>query len=490
MSEHLKEPLLINTGSTDNLVPVSQAILDGYAPDGELYTYSEYPEITLKELAELEGKDFPTIFHAVTRKLLGDAIPDEVQKAIAVEAYSRENFDLDDDGSLRFNTLPSGIHVVGLSDGPTGAFKDMAMQAFAHWMSYLLKGDSWTGLGSSSGDTWPAASAAFGRQISTGMNGEMIGMIPKQGVSTFQRAQMVELVEKYGIHLLEVSGDFTYANKLQMEADKVYDLGTVNSVDIARIIAQIAYHFASYLKAIRLDNKEIGDPVDASVPTGNFGNAFSAINARKMGLPLRNIIVATNENNTLDTFFKSGVLRLSDYQHTDSSAQDVSMPSNVWRYFGMLFGNDAGKIKRTWQTFDEVGSVSINEVGVVDESVRQGILSATVYAHERAATIRETYASGVLIDPHTANGLAAIEKLHAKEPGVPMIAYETAKPFKFNEAIMDILGIVPPRPERFRGLEEKYEGRELPQIANTEELLAYLKEHTQARPKEASSKES
>lgn len=489
MSEQLPEPQLVNTGDIDNPVPISQAILDGYAPGNELYNYAKYPEISHQELTELKNKNFPVIFYAATKKLLGSAIPNEVLKATAKEVYSSDNFDLDDDDNLRFNTLSSGIHVVGLSDGPTAAFKDMAMQPFAKWMSYLLqqKGEPLTILLSTSGDTGPAALHAFGGRP----NIEIAGMMPKKGVSRFQWAQMAELAEQSGVHVLEVTGDFSYINDLHMEADLAYDLGAVNSVNIARIIAQVAYQVAAYLKTVELEDKQVGDPVDVSIPSGNFGNALSAIIARKMGLPYRNIIVATNENNTLDILFREGVFRrLDKIKHTNSSAQDVRMPSNVLRYFGMLFENDTEKYKRLFQTWEKLGAVTLNDIGIVDQSLRQGVLSATVKTADRARVIRSVYtqsgAQRTIIDPHTANGLAAIEILSARDPDVPMLAMETAKPFKFNGAMKKILGIIPPRPERFRGLEQRQSGKILTQIANKSDLLTYLGEHTPARPKQAS----
>lgn len=482
MSEQLKEPMLINTGDVDNPTPVSQAMLDGYAPGSELYTYPQFPEVKHEELLELKDADYSTVFYKITKKLLGSALPDEILRSTAEEAYSIDNFDLDDDSNLRFTTLPSGIHIVGLSDGPTGAFKDMAMQPFARWMSYLQaeKGEPLTILLSTSGDTGPAALNAFAGLGNT----EIIGMLPREGVSSFQRAQMAELSELGGVHVLEVEGSFSDLNDLQMEAGKKYKLSTVNSVNISRIIAQIPYYVASYLKAIRLEGKEVGAPVDISVPSGNFGNALSAIIARKMGVPIRNIIVATNENNTLDQLIRTGVFQLSEFQHTDSSAQDIKMPSNVWRYFSMLFNNDTEKITQVFNTLEEEGAVKIGEIGIDDSSVIEGVKSATIYKDDRAHAITDIYeGSGneIIIDPHTANGVAAIHKLGTKEPGVPMLSMETAKPFKFNEAMMRIIGVQPPRPKRFEGLEQKQRDKKLVQIANEVELLTYLGKHTQAK---------
>jgi threonine synthase len=311
-------------------------------------------------------------------------------------------------------------------------------------------------------------------------------MLPEAGVSKFQLSQMAELADTEGIHVLEVAGDFSYINDLHMVADLAYDLGSVNSVNIARIIAQVPYYAASYVKAIEREGLEIGDPVDVSVPSGNFGNALSAVIARKIGLPIRNIIVATNENNTLETLINTGVFELTDFQHTDSSAQDVRMPSNIWRYFAMMFDNDPEKNSFIYQRLLSVGSVAMCDVGSIDSTVTQNIIATTVNGQQRARTIRDVYAESdktIILDPHTANGVAAIRQLDAQQNGVPMLSMETAKPFKFNEAMARILGIVPPRPERFQGLEERQKNTQLTKIADAPELLAYLKHHTKAQTK-------
>ncbi|MCA9325164.1 hypothetical protein KDA23_03825 [Candidatus Saccharibacteria bacterium] len=478
------EPLLINTGDVDNPVPISQAILDGYAPGGELYNFAKFPEFSEAELRAMQDQPYASVFYTVTKKLLGNTMPDEVLRDTAEAAYSPDNFDFDEDGSLRFTTLPSGIHVVGLSDGPTGAFKDMAMQPFARWMSYLQaqKGDPLTILLSTSGDTGPAALNAFSGLPNT----EIINMMPNQGVSPFQWSQMAEMQGQPGVHVLEVEGDFTYINDIQMTADLAYDLSAVNSVNIARIVAQIPYYFASYMKAIRLNGGEVGDPVDVSIPSGNFGNALSGIIARKMGLPLRNLIIAPNENNTLDAVINSGVFKLADLVRTDSSAQDVRMPSNIWRYFGMLYGNNPDKIAAVYQKLTTRGTVNLYEMGVADESIRWDVHATTVTAAGRAAMIRSVFIDTngeVVIDPHTANGLAAIEQLGAYDPDVPMLTLETAKPFKFDSVIEGILRVTPSRPSRFEGLEAEQRGKRLVRIWDDRDLLEYVGFNTNAKAK-------
>lgn len=489
MNGNQSEPNLVSTGDATIKTPLSQAILEGYAPGNELFTFTELPSIGIDELTDLQNASYAEIFYQVSKKLLGSALPDEILRTTADEVYALSNFDLDpNDENLRFTNLPNGITIVGLSDGPTGAFKDMAMQPFARWMSYLQAQHSkpLSILLSTSGDTGPAALHAFGGLPNT----EVIAMLPKRGVSAFQWAQMAELSNpENGTHALEVEGSFSDINDIHMQADLLYSLGAVNSVNIARIIAQVPYHVASYIKAIRQSGGTIGGPVDMCIPSGNFGNALAAIIARKMGVPVRNIMVATNENNTLDTLFRERVFKLSDFTHTDSSAQDVRMPSNAWRYLAMLFGNDTSKIQRTYESLMATGSADVAAIGISDASLIDGVYSTTVTANERRKMIQKVYNatnSKVIIDPHTANAVIGAEQLMAAtadQPAVPMIAYETAKPFKFAAYVEEVLDVQPARPERFIGLEDRQHNKELPQISDIDALLQYLAANTNAQKK-------
>lgn len=489
MNGNQLEPNLVNTGDADTKTPLSQAILEGYAPGNELYTFTELPTIATSELEALQTASYAEVFYQVSKKLVGGTLPEEILRATADEVYSTSNFDFDPtDKNLRFTDLPNGITIVGLSDGPTGAFKDMAMQPFARWMSYLQAQHNkpLSILLSTSGDTGPAALHAFGGLANT----EVVAMLPKRGVSAFQWAQMAELSNPAnGTHALEVEGSFSDINDIHMQADLVYSLGAVNSVNIARIIAQVPYHVASYLKAIAQAGATIGDPVDMSIPSGNFGNALAAIIARKMGVPIRNIMVATNENNTLDTLFRERIFRLSNFTHTDSSAQDVRMPSNAWRYLAMLYSNDTTKIQRTYESLMATGSADIAAIGISDMSLIDNVYSTTVTASERRETIQKVYAdtnNTVVIDPHTANAVVGAERLMATttdQPAAPIIAYETAKPFKFAAYVEEVLGVQPARPERFIGLEERQNNKQLPQISDIQALLRYLEANTDAQKK-------
>lgn len=483
MAELLDGPRLIHTGNVDGSVDVAYAIKKGYAPDNELYTFEQWPEFTHKELAALQGKPYAEVFYHVTKKLLGNSIPDDVQRRIATEAYSHDNFDFDEHGNLRFTELPSGPRLFDLSAGPSFSFKDMAMQVFIPWLNHYSGGAEQYILNSTTGDTAPAGQKAVSRFRNMGM------VVLMSGASPFQSAQMKQMVAVHPdrMHLLDVPRGFTHANNLQLEANKRYEFGAINSANIARIIAQQAYQVFAYLKTIELEGKEIGDPIDVLIQTGNFGHALSAIIvAREMGLPLGNIYVVTDENNALDIFFNKHVfVKFGQEIHTTSSAQDISNPSNWWRYAFMLYGHDPEKQARTYDQWQQFGSVSIDEIGIVNNHLLENIHSITVYHHQREAAMQQTYKDTngrVILDPQTANVVAAYHLLGLK--GRP-IGYETARAFKFDPVTQRVLGTVATRPEAVVGLEEKFGGFEVPEIDVKEEFFAYIEEHTQAkrRPK-------
>jgi threonine synthase len=292
---------------------------------------------------------------------------------------------------------------------------------------------------------------------------------------------------KRGVHVLQSDHDFSKLNDLQMMADQAYDLGAVNSVNPGRIIAQTAYNFSVYLKTIAEAGKEIGDPVDITIQSGNMGNALSAIYARKMGLPYRNIIMATNENDTIYSMIEHGVYLNQKGPKTDSSAQDVNNPSNAWRYFGTLYGNDPEKVARVFKLWKETGRAAIKDIGIEDTSVWENLMAARVTADERTAITRQVFYGTnrrVIIDPHTANGLAAIEKLKAAgrlDDDVPMVAVETARAYKFDRITHERIGWTMGRPTRYIDFEAAQRGKRLPKISTAEDLLSYIALNTNAR---------
>ena len=476
----MSEMMLAHTGDGSNQTPISQAILNGYAKDspnaeGELYTLREYPELTVEELTALQGAPYSEVFHLVTRKFLADCIDEATLRHIATSTYVPDLFDFDN-GRLQLQTTPSGVYVVGLSDGPTGAFKDMAMQPFARWVEAIRTRKGLTNqlsiLLSTSGDTGPAALSAFGGR----KNIQMIAMFPDHGVSEFQRAQMVGAHNGSDVHALEVESDFSGINDIHMAANIVYDLGAVNSVNIARLLAQVPYHVASYLQVIEAEGKAIGDPVDVAIPSGNFGNGLAAIIARKMGLPIRNIIIATNENDTLERFFNHQEFSPnSTTVPTDSSAQDITMPSNIWRYLAMVFDNDTDKVAAVYQQLRATGSVDMHQFGVMRPELVAGITAVRVDSLGRKATMQVVFSDSgktMMIDPHTANAVRAAEA--SRHDGVPIVAYETAKPFKFPDSIQAATGELPTVPSRFQNVVADAAGKQVPHIQSEADVLDYL----------------
>ena len=476
----MPEMLLAHTGDPDSRTSIRQAILQGYAPDGELYVPHEYPAFSDRELYALQGEKYATVFYETIKKFLSDVIPDEELRQISEESYSPDVFDFED-GRLRLNQLPSGLYVAGLSDGPTGAFKDMAMQPFARLVEAIRAHGGVSEildlLVATSGDTGPAAQHAFGAVDGI----RSFTMFPRgEGTSRVQRGQMIGMHNGDNIHSLEVDADFSDINDIHMRLEKEFEVGAVNSVNIARLIAQVAYHVGTYLETIEHHSKAVfGDPIDISIPSGNFGNGLAAIIARHMGVPIRNIIIATNENDALSRYFNEGVytnVPAGSEKHTDSSAQDIRNASNIWRYFDMVYGARNAEI---WQEWSANGAVDLSKLAKPGHEYARDIKATTVNGIARAAMMWNVWEDSkhtTMIDPHTANAVVGGEKFRDMY-GVPMVAYETAKPFKFPDTMKFILGVEAPVPDRFIDVETKATDKEVPQLTNEDAVRGYLHEN-------------
>ena len=491
MSEQLKEPMLINTGSValEDQVPLSQAMLGGYASGEELYSYEAFPEVNIEELKELQRKSLPEISYFMVDKLMGGTLtPDELKEVID-EAYSPENFDLDPrDGNIQFTKLHNGTLMADLSAGPTASYKDMPMQPLSRAMSKVQQRvyDLYlTIVTITSGDTGEAVLKALMTAINIGAVGIM-----QKNISPFQRNAMARMHDpENDMHVLQYVGDFSKLNEVHMEANKHFYIGAMNSVNIGRLIFQIGYEAALYLKAAELSDVEIGMPIDISKQTGNFGHGLSSIFAREMGIPWGNIILGNDENDTTYQLFEHGTVVKQKDVKTDSSAQNIGNPSNMWRYFLTLFGNNPEKIRRLYDIYENEGRVALSQIGIEKPSVYENVLAARIDASERDAITREVYKMNggkIIIDPHTANGIAAIEKLKAEgrlDKKRPKVAVETARAYKFDDTTNKRLGVVLGRPTRYIGLEEAYSKVVLPEIGDYQDLERYLKEYTKVQPR-------
>ncbi|MGH8806156.1 MAG: threonine synthase, partial [Polaromonas sp.] len=309
-------------------------------------------------------------------------------------------------------------------------------------------------LGATSGDTGSAAEYAM-----RGKKGVRVFMTSPNGrMSPFQQAQMFSLQDE-NIHNIAVEGvfddcqDIVKAVSNDLAFKRQYKIGTVNSINWARLMAQVVYYFAGYFQATSSNTEK----VSFTVPSGNFGNVCAGHVARSMGLPIDKLVVATNENDVLDEFFRTGVYRVrgsADTHETSSPSMDISKASNFERFVFDLLGRDGGKTRALFHDqLASQGSFDLSaEAAFQSAAQRYGFVSGKSIHADRLATIRDTWQRfGTMIDTHTADGLkVAREQL---QPGVPMIVLETALPIKFAETIEEALGRAPTRPAKFEGIE-------------------------------------
>jgi threonine synthase len=435
-----------------------EILLEGLAPDGGLYLPDHYPQVDAQRLQAWrqiwQSRGYADLAFEILSLYIDD-IPAADLLALCRKTYTAEVFGSPQIAPLR--QLEGDVHIEALSNGPTLAFKDMAMQLLGHLFEYELarRGEELNILGATSGDTGSAAEYAM-----RGKRGVRVFMTSPNGrMSPFQQAQMFSLLDP-NIHNIAIEGvfddcqDIVKAVSSDLAFKRRYRIGTVNSINWARLLAQVVYYFAGYFQATQGN----GQQVSFCVPSGNFGNVCAGHVARQMGLPIAQLVVATNENDVLDEFFRTGVYRVRgslDTFETSSPSMDISKASNFERFVFDLLGRDAA---RTAQLFGP----QLAQQGVFDLSAdplfaqaycRYGFVSGRSTHANRLETIRDCASRlGQIIDPHTADAVkVAREHLQA---GVPMIALETALPIKFAATLVEALGQEPHRPPAFEGIEQ------------------------------------
>lgn len=431
-----------------------EILLEGLAPDGGLYLPEKYPQVGPATLAKWRGLPYHELAFEILSLYIDD-IPAADLKAICAKTYTPEVFGTQEIVPLK--KLEEGVALEALSNGPTLAFKDMAMQLLGNLFEYELarRGEELNILGATSGDTGSAAEYAM-----RGKKGVRVFMTSPHGrMSPFQQAQMFSLQDA-NIHNLAVQGvfddcqDIVKAVSNDLEFKRKYRIGTVNSINWARLVAQVVYYFAGYFQA----TNENGQKVSFTVPSGNFGNICAGHVARSMGLPIGQLVLATNENDVLDEFFRTGVYRVrgsADTHETSSPSMDISKASNFERFVFDLLGRDGAKVKRLFgEQLSATGRFDLSQdPAFKDAAAKYGFVSGKSTHADRLATIRDTFQRfGVMIDTHTADGLK-VARQHLK-PGVPMVVLETALPIKFAETIIEALGREPDRPAKFEGIEK------------------------------------
>lgn len=449
----------------------TEVLIAGLAPDGGLYTPDEFPKFSLEEMQVLAGAPYTDISFAVNRKLIDGAIPDDVFRDLIRAAYKPETFEGGGSVVTPVSEIGDGLYLQNLSLGPTASFKDIAMQLLSREMEYQLgvEQKSLFILGATSGDTGSAAEAGI-----QGMNRIRLCMLsPEMGISAFQKAQMGAF-SGGNIFNVSIRGRFDDCQDLvkAVKQDPEFAaLGAVNSINWGRITAQAAYYLAGYLQVAR----KIGDPIDVAVPSGNFGNAFSGYVAKKMGVPIRRIIIATNENNVLDRLFKTGVYETRAAAVTSSPSMDISKASNYERLFFDVSGQDAKKTREYMEIFNKTGRVDMRDLGLEPSLfAERGFVSSTSTHADRITTIQRVYQeSRTIIDPHTADGVHVARQF---KEDVPVVCMATALPLKFEDTIKEALGFVPERPVRFQDLDKKTAGGFTVMDADAEQLKAFLRE--------------
>jgi threonine synthase len=430
-----------------------EILLEGLAPDGGLYLPESYPQVDAATLQRWRGLPYHELAFEVL-SLYVDDIPAADLRALCAKTYTAEVF-----GSpaiVPLKKLEQGLFLQALSNGPTLAFKDMAMQLLGNLFEYELarRGESLNILGATSGDTGSAAEYAM-----KGKRGIRVFMTSPHGrMSPFQQAQMFSLQDA-NIHNLAIQGvfddcqDIVKAVSNDLDFKRRYRIGTVNSINWARLVAQVVYYFAGYFQA----TTENGQKASFAVPSGNFGNICAGHVARMMGLPIETLVLATNENDVLDEFFRTGIYRVrsgADTHETSSPSMDISKASNFERFVFDLLGRDGARIRRLFDhELASNGRFDLShEPAFIQAATRFGFRSGKSTHADRLATIRDTWERlHVMVDTHTADGLKVARQF--LQPGVAMVVLETALPVKFAGTIVEALGRQPDRPDRFQGIE-------------------------------------
>ena len=422
----------------------TEILLEGLAPDGGLYVPESFPSA---DLAAWRKLSYPALACRILSRFIDD-IPE--LEGLVTRAYSARTFGGEEITPLKI--LEPGLYILGLANGPTLAFKDIALQLLGELFEWVLEKEKKTLniLGATSGDTGSAAEYAMRGKRSI----RVFMLSPHKRMTAFQAAQMYALQEP-NIHNLAVKGVFDDCQDVvkKVNADALFKerhhIGAVNSINWARVAAQVVYYFKGYFAATHDDRQQ----ASFAVPSGNFGNIYAGYVAMRMGLPVRKLILASNENDVLHQFFSTGKYQIrKKVKHTTSPSMDISKASNFERYLYDLVDADAARVKDLWRRLDAEGEFDLSHSPYWPRVAQSPFVSGKSTHADRIATIRLIHSKyGAMIDPHTADGVKVA--LAHREPGVPLVCLETAQPAKFAPTLREALGREPERPAEFRDLE-------------------------------------
>ena len=427
----------ISTRGEAPVLGFRDALLAGLARDGGLYVPREWPVLTKREIRGLRGKSYQEVAFEILRHFTGEEIPADKLRSMIDEAYATFRHPA---VAPLVQTGPNDF-VLELFHGTTLAFKDVAMQLLARLMDHVLaeRGERATIVGATSGDTGGAAIDAFAGRDRT----DIFILFPKGKVSPVQQRQMTTSPDA-NVHALAIEGNFDDCQALVKEMfndtgfrDRVR-LSGVNSINWARIMAQVVYYFTAALSLGGPDRK-----ISFTVPTGNFGDIFAGYVAKRMGLPIERLVIATNDNDILARTLKTGRYEMRAVKATTSPSMDIQISSNFERLLFEAHGRDPVAVRAAMAGLKQSGAFEIETSTL--KAIRREFRAARATEKQVAETIRETLAdTGYLLDPHTATAVFVARK-HAK-PSSPMVTLATAHPAKFPAAVKSACGIDPALP--------------------------------------------
>jgi threonine synthase len=428
----------------------SDALLTGLARDGGLYIPELAPKLSSAAIGALAGLPYAEAAARIVAPFADGALSEGELRAMAAHAYAGFRHP----SKAPLVQIGDNLHVLELFHGPTLAFKDFAMQWLGRLMNHVLgeRGARATILGATSGDTGAAAIEAFGGQSRT----EVFILYPHGRVSEVQRRQMTT-PDLTNVHAIAIEGNFDDCQallKVMFNDHALRDqlaLSGVNSINWARIVAQIVYYFTS---AVSLGAP--GRGVSFTVPTGNFGDIFAGFCAKTMGLPVERLVIATNENDILARALASGVYETRKVVATQSPSMDIQISSNFERLLFEAYGRDAFALRKLMASFAETGRFSIasGPLQAIRDDFDAFSTDEAACADEMARVHRE---SGYVVDPHTAVGVNAARRALARDPAVPMIVLGTAHPAKFPDAVAKAVGTRPALPPHLADLMDRKE---------------------------------
>ncbi len=439
----------VSTRGEAPILPFDDALLAGLARDGGLYVPERWPRLAPEDLRALRGLSYPALAARVMQPFLGDAVQPEAFRRIVDDAYAGFGHV----AVAPLIQLDQRLWLLELFHGPTLAFKDYALQVVGRLFDHVLarRRERVTIIGATSGDTGSAAIEACRDRESV----DIFILHPKGRVSPVQRRQMTT-VPAANVHNIAIDGSFDDCQDLvkAMFNDAAFrdalNLSAVNSINVARILAQVVYYVAAAV-ALGVPDRT----VTFAVPTGNFGNIYAAYAARAMGLPIDRLVVGANTNDILDRFFRTGEMRVAPVVPTISPSMDIQISSNFERLLFDLTDCDGAAVAAIMRGFRADGRFAVKEAQF--GRARQVFVSHRLDDDGTRAVIADTWRrTGVLLDPHTAVGVGAAQAC-GTDPAVPVVALACAHPAKFPDAVEKATAIRPPLPPRLADLFDRPE---------------------------------